>query len=82
MVVTLTPGADAGWTLVGWQGTNAVDSVDNRNGTWSLTMDGIKSAQAVFVPEAYTLNATVEGQGQVMLTPQQAIYYEGLCPRS
>jgi hypothetical protein len=52
-VVTLTPHADAGWSFDRWSGANAVELINNHDGTWSLIMDGPKDITAKFVHHIY-----------------------------
>ena len=79
-VVTLTPVPDSGWVFDGWSGSDAGDLTDNSDGTWSITMESIKSITATFVelpPDQYALTVTDGGNGDVMLDPPGGIYTKG-----
>lgn len=75
-LVTLTPNPDPDWVFDSWSGPDAVDVVDNGNGTWSLTMDDDKSVTATFVT-SYTLDVIVVGNGSVSLAPPGGTYTQG-----
>jgi hypothetical protein len=78
-VVRLTPVPDANWVFDTWLGPNAAELVDNKDGSWSLTMNGNKAVTARFleVQDAeYYLSMTVEGQGRVGYLPGPYYYGE------
>ena len=61
IVLTGQPGK--GSRLLRWQGACS------GSGTCNLTMDGAKSATAVFGPAVFTLTVAVTGKGRVTSTP-------------
>ncbi len=60
-VVTLTAVASANWAFDHWSG----DLVGSSNPA-NITMDGLRSVQAVFVPTAYPLTLSTPGGGTVL----------------
>lgn len=72
-LVKLTAMPDAGWKFVEWTGdfTGQEEQVE-------VLMDDNKSITAVFAREEYTLNITIEGQGEVqqeVLSTPNGYYY-------
>ena len=67
--VILRPVADPGWSFAGWLGPDAGDVTDNRDGTWSLTMDGNKEITAAFAEDLYNVVVTIGGAGTVVNSP-------------
>lgn len=65
-VVVLKPVPALGWSFASWGGPDAGDLVDNRDGTWSLTMDANKAVTANFVERELTLEVEASvGSGTV-----------------
>lgn len=71
-VVTLTPVPQPGWQFSGWSG----DLSGSANPA-QLTIDGNKQVTALFVPAAYTLTITKEGEGTVSHSPIAVTYSYG-----
>ncbi|MBN2445614.1 MAG: S8 family serine peptidase, partial [Phycisphaerae bacterium] len=71
-VVELTADADLGWTFDHWEG----DLTGSTNPD-TITMDGDKTATAVFVQNQYALTVTIVGMGLVDKLPDQATYTHG-----
>ena len=67
----ITATASLGWQFVGWRGSST-----STNATLSLTMDADKQATAVF-KQLFTLTSSVQGQGTILVDPQQTTYLEG-----
>ncbi len=67
--VTLRPVAGPGWSFAGWLGSDAGDLADNRDGTWSLTMDSHKEITAAFAEDLYHVVVTIDGAGTVVDSP-------------
>ena len=74
--VTLTPSPVSGYQFNSWTGTNAADVVNNA-GVFTIVMNGNKSITAVFTQIMYTLTASIDGFGTVMLTPSGGNYASG-----
>jgi hypothetical protein len=70
-VVTLRPSPDPGWGFSHWEGPDQGALRDNRDGTWSLTMNGDKAVTAVFAPGKYEVTVYVapNGSGTVQHWP-------------
>ena len=77
-LVVLTPTATLGWTFAGWSGPDVSDLTDNRDGSWSITMDASKVLTATFTQDEYTLSVSVIGLGgSVGKSPDQPTYTYG-----
>jgi uncharacterized repeat protein (TIGR02543 family) len=63
-VVTLTAGADLGWTFAGWSG--ALSGTDNPA---TITMDGDKSVVATFSEDEYSITVHTDGDGSADIDP-------------
>lgn len=68
--VVLTAAAAAGWHFVAW----SMDATGSTN-PLELTMDGDKTARAIFARNEVTLTTEVVGQGRV--DPNGGAYYQG-----
>ena len=71
-VVTLTATADPGWTFSGWSG-----DLGGSTNPATLVMDGNKAVTATFVADAYILDVSIVGSGDVTLNPDQPTYAYG-----
>jgi hypothetical protein len=67
-VVILEPLPTLGWSFESWGGPDGDDPVDNRDGTWSLTMDADKAVIANFVERDLILTIEASG-GNGSVTP-------------
>ncbi|MCL4863592.1 MAG: InlB B-repeat-containing protein, partial [Caldilineaceae bacterium] len=70
--VTVEAAPEAGWAFTGWSGDLAGDI-----NPATLIMDGDKSVVAHFTQNPVTLAVQVAGQGNVVVTPQKAVYSLG-----
>ncbi len=68
-VVTLTAGANPGYSFDHWSG-----DASGSNPVTTVTMTGDRSVTAHFTQEGYTLTITIDGQGTVMKDPDQTTY--------
>jgi len=71
-VVTLTAMGDPGWTFDSWSG----DLTGNTNPA-TLIMTGSRVITATFTQDAYTLMVNVDGEGTVIVEPDQPTYIYG-----
>ncbi len=71
-VVSVQAVPDPGYALQSWSG----DLSGNAAGQ-SLTIDGNKSATAIFATATYTVATAVEGSGSILLDPLQSTYSYG-----
>jgi len=69
--VTLTANPDEHWYFVEWSG-NLNEFKENKEIT--VTMDEDRSITAVFEENTYTLDVTVEGEGDVEISPEKEEY--------
>ncbi|MBN1696103.1 MAG: hypothetical protein JW881_01205 [Spirochaetales bacterium] len=75
MEVVLSVSPDTGWYFDAWGGDDAVDAVDNGDGTFSIIMDGDKHIVARFLEGIkYGLFITTSGQGSVEKDPSAYSY--------
>ncbi|NOS68977.1 MAG: hypothetical protein HOP33_03520 [Verrucomicrobia bacterium] len=72
MVVSLTATPDSGWLFDHWAG-----DVSGSDNPVSVTMNGLRSVQAVFVQVVYPLTASTAGGGSVDVSPVQGPYPSG-----
>ncbi len=70
--VALDADADLGWTFSGWSG-----DLGGNNTNESVTIDGSKVVTATFTQNVYTVNASRNGGGSVVLSPQLSGYRYG-----
>ncbi len=70
--VTLTATADPGWTFAGWTG----DTISSNN-PLTLTIAANTNLTATFTQDAYLLDVSVVGSGQVSIIPNQPSYLYG-----
>lgn len=70
--VTLTAIPDLGWEFVEWSGD--LTGTDNPA---IITMDSSKVVTATFTPLQFTLTSNVNGNGQIIKTPDQETYTYG-----
>jgi hypothetical protein len=81
-VVTLTPDPGPGWYFDSWEGANAADVDNNGNGTYSITMDGNKTIEAIFSSEyrqltvysAYSGACSGATSAEIVLDPSGGLY--------
>src|SRR6056297_829286 len=66
-IVKLLPVANSGWLFNNWDGENG-DEVEynHESNNWEIILNDDKIIKAVFVPEKYNLNISIEGQGTVI----------------
>ncbi len=70
--VTLTAIPDAGWKFVEWSG-----DLTGKDSEAIITMNSSKVVTATFTPLQYTLFLSVNGNGQIIKTPDQGTYAYG-----
>jgi len=66
-IIDLIPVSEEGWVFQEWKGKNGGEvEYNNDDNIWEIILNGDKILIAVFVPEEYTLNINIEGQGIVI----------------
>ena len=70
--VTLTATGEPGWRFERWGG-----DLSGSENPGTVTMDGDKIVEAVFVEETYTLRVEVTGDGAVEVSPEKETYGHG-----
>ena len=67
--VRLRAEPDWGWHFVEWQG-----AVTGSNNPETIVVDEAKNVTAVFALNQYTINTTVEGEGNILKDPEKDVY--------
>jgi peptidoglycan/xylan/chitin deacetylase (PgdA/CDA1 family) len=70
--VQLTAAPASGWTFTNWNG-----DLSGSTNPATIVIDGVKTVSPAFARIAYTLDASVVGQGSITRDPDQASYVYG-----
>jgi len=70
--VSLTAISNVNWSFTHWSG-----ALNGTQPQQTLLMDEDKSVTANFIADGYNITTQVQGQGDIIITPQQASYMNG-----